>query len=226
MKVLLIDDHPLFRDAVAAALEPLVASKDVMHAGSCEEAFDLLDAGFEPDFMLVDINLPGMSGIEGLRLLHQRHDGRLPLVALSSSDDRATVLQALDAGAMGFIPKSTPANVLLGALHLILAGGIYLPPSVFLGDVSAPHRPPASPGTRLTPADLGLTGRKVDVLRQILLGKSVKLIARDLDLSASTVKAYTSDVLRALDVTTRTQAVVAASRLGLRCEPDSSRTGP
>ena len=141
------------------------------------------------------------------------------MVALSSADDRDTVLQAIDAGAMGFVPKSSSSAVLMAALQLILARGIYLPPSAFLGasTEARPERareqaPPPPP----TPSALGLSPRQSDVLHLILQGKPAKLIERELGLSASTVKVHTSAVLRALNVTTRTQAVVAASRLGLR----------
>ena len=227
MNVLLIDDHAMFREGVALLLRPLVDSLEVWQAGSCEEAFALITARGAPDLVLIDLALPGMSGIDGLRALSESHSAT-PLVALSSSDDKATVLQALDAGAMGFIPKSSNSSVLVGALRLIMAKGIYLPPSVFLGPqagqvsgasvASSAVRGvplPAAPATR-RPADLGLTQRQADVLYQILQGKSVKLIGRDLGLSPSTVKSHTSAVLRALNVTTRTQAVVAASRIGLR----------
>ncbi len=231
MKFMLIDDHALFREGVALLLKPLVEPLEVWEAGSCEEAFELLDERGAPDVVLIDLALPGMSGIAGLGVLHERYP-QVPLVALSSSDDRASVLEALDAGAMGFIPKSSTSDVMRGALTLILAKGIYLPPKVFLGTHPALAAPvplartvpdatrsnaPAkqTPRPAVRPADLGLTPRQADVLYQILQGKSVKLISRDLALSSSTVKAHTSAVLRALNVTTRVQAVVAAGRLGL-----------
>ncbi len=227
MKVMLIDDHALFREGVALLLRPLVDPLEIWEAGSCDEAFAVLDARGAADLVLIDLALPGISGIEGLRVLRERHP-QTPLVALSSSDDKATVLEALDAGAMGFITKSSTSSVLVGALRLIMAKGIYLPPSVFLGTrAPMPHaiasaQPPAAPAMAAPalqpscrPSDLGLTARQADVLYQILQGKSVKLIGRDLALSPSTIKAHTSAVLRALNVTTRTQAVIAAGRLGL-----------
>jgi DNA-binding NarL/FixJ family response regulator len=227
MILLLIDDHVLFREGVALLLQPLVADLRVRQAGSCEEAFELLEREGPADMVLMDLGLPGMSGLQGIALFHERYP-QTPVVALSSADDRDTVLAALDAGAMGFIPKTSSSAILVGALRLIMAKGIYLPPSAFLHDAierpaaaEAPRpRPPAAGGPRddagLRPADLGLTPRQADVLYQILQGRSAKLIGRELALSPSTVKAHTSAVLRALNVTTRTQAVVAASRLGLR----------
>jgi DNA-binding NarL/FixJ family response regulator len=225
MKILLIDDHPLFREGMALLLEPLVRELgedlEAHQVGTCEEAFALLEARGAVDMVMIDIVLPGMSGIDGLRILRERYP-QTPLVALSSSDDKATVLEAIDAGAMGFIPKSSSKPVLIGALHLIMAKGIYLPPLPFLGGSTLPAlqpaaapRPAASAAPGCLPAQLGITPRQADVLYEILQGKSVKLIGRDLGLSPSTVKAHTSAVLRALNVTTRTQAVVAAARIGL-----------
>ncbi|MCE4556462.1 response regulator [Roseateles cellulosilyticus] len=229
MKVLLIDDHPLFREGVALLLQPLVEGLQTWEAGSCEEAFDLLARRGSADLVLIDLGLPGITGLEGLTRLRQQHP-ELPVVVMSSSDDKDTVLAALDAGAMGFIPKSSTSQVMLGALRLILAKGIYLPPSVFLAARSAPTvspPPAASPGVSAppparTPADLGLTPRQAEVLHLLLQGKPAKLIGRQLNLSLSTVKAHTSAVLRALNVTTRTQAVVAAGRMGLRFDEPAS----
>jgi DNA-binding NarL/FixJ family response regulator len=227
MILLLIDDHVLFREGVALLLQPLVADLKVRQAGSCEEALALLEHEGPADLVLMDLGLPGMSGLQGIALFRERWP-QTPVVALSSMDDRQTVLAALDAGAMGFIPKTSSSAILVSALRLIMAKGIYLPPSAFLHDaierppVPEPLRPrPATVAASedapaLRPADLGLTPRQAEVLYQILQGRSAKLIGRELALSPSTVKAHTSAVLRALNVTTRTQAVVAASRLGLR----------
>ncbi len=228
MNVLLIDDHALFREGLALLLRPLAASLAVWEAGSCEQAFELLAERGAADLVLIDMGLPGMHGLQGIEALRARWPAST-VVALSSADDRDTVLRAIDAGACGFIPKSASAAVLLAALQLILARGIYLPPSAFLGAdlprpapapmaaVAAAGAPaPGQPPAGQTPADLGLTPRQAEVLYLILQGKPAKLIERELDLSASSVKAHTSAVLRALNVTTRTQAVVRAGQLGLR----------
>jgi DNA-binding NarL/FixJ family response regulator len=221
MKILLIDDHPLFREGVALLLKPLVEGLETWEAGSCEEGFALLGQRGNADLVLIDLNLPGLSGLDGLKHLRQEHPA-VPVVVMSSADDKDTVMTALDAGAMGFIPKSSTSQVMLGALRLILSHGIYLPPSVFLAARAAPavSAPPAlaaaAPPSGRRPGELGLTPRQADVLHLLLQGKPAKLIGRQLNLSLSTVKAHTSAVLRALNVTTRTQAVLAASRMGLR----------
>lgn len=239
MNILLTDDHALFREGVALLLQPLIGAGQTWQAGSCEEALALLDARGAADLALVDLAMPGTPGLQGIALLRERWP-QMPVVALSSADDRDTVLAAIDAGAMGFVPKSSSSSVLMAALQLILARGIYLPPSAFLGaggpppPVQVPARAPAPASAPLqapatvasagpaalppepSPDALGLSPRQTDVLRLLLQGKPAKLIERELGLSTSTVKAHTSAVLRALNVTTRTQAVVAASRLGLR----------
>ncbi|MBW8848263.1 MAG: response regulator transcription factor [Burkholderiales bacterium] len=220
MKILLIDDHPLFREGVALLLKPLVDELETWEAGSCEEAFALLEQRGAVDLVLIDLGLPGLSGLEGLGRLRRDHP-EVPVVVMSSADDKDTVLAVLDAGAMGFIPKSSTSQIMLGALRLILAHGIYLPPSAFLGGrVLSPTAPahgfaaPTAQGRR--PVELGMTPRQADVLHLLLQGKPAKLIGRQLNLSLSTVKAHTSAVLRVLNVTTRTQAVLAASRMNLR----------
>jgi len=229
MKVLLVDDHALFREGMALLLRPLVDPLELHAAGTCEAALAVLAAHGPFDLVIIDLSMPGMSGLDGIRHLKLTLP-ELPVVALSSSDDRSTVLQALDAGAMGFIPKSSTPAVMIAALRLILAKGIYLPSSVFL-TASGPDEPARavtaptaaavpSPASLKRPADLGLTARQADVLYRLLQGKSGKLIGRELDLAPSTVKAHTSAVLRALNVTTRTQAVVAAGRIGLRFDDD------
>jgi DNA-binding NarL/FixJ family response regulator len=218
MNVLLVDDHTLFREGLALLLRPLRAGLVTREAGSCEEALQDLQTQGPVDMVLMDLGLPGMSGLQGIATLREQWPA-MPVVALSSADDRDTVLQAINAGAMGFIPKSSTSAVLIAALQLILARGIYLPPSVFLDSppmwTSAPPVSPVSASAKRA-ADLGLSPRQAEVLYLILEGKPAKLIEREMSLSAGTVKAHTSAVLRALNVTTRTQAVVAASKLGLR----------
>jgi DNA-binding NarL/FixJ family response regulator len=224
MKLLLVDDHTLFREGVALLLRSLESSVEVLEAGSCEAALETLAVNDGVDIALMDLQLPGASGVDAIRAMRERHPD-LPLVAVSSSEDKRTVLETLDAGAMGFVPKTSTSGVLKAALQLIMSNGVYLPPSVFLVDAGARRdvskAAPANGAPRedaVTPDKLGLTPRQADVLLGILEGKSAKVISRELGLSSSTVKVHTTAVLRALRVTTRTQAVIAAGRMGL-CFP-------
>jgi DNA-binding NarL/FixJ family response regulator len=232
MKILLVDDHVLFREGVSMLLQNLMTGVVIYEAGSSHEALSQVATHDGMDLILMDIGLPDASGIEVIGMMREKYP-EIPVVALSSRDDKATVLSALDRGAMGFVPKSASSHILAGALRLILAHGIYLPPSVFLGDrtgmggavtvqgapgAEAQHVAGADPGSgrAVTPADLGLTPRQAEVLYRILQGKPAKTISRELNLSASTVKTHTSAVLRSLNVTTRTQAIIAAGKLSLR----------
>ncbi|MBK8761431.1 MAG: response regulator transcription factor [Sulfuritalea sp.] len=215
MRILLVDDHVLFREGVALLLGRLTEDLELIQAGSCEEAL-ALPRNPAPDLVLLDIGLPGISGLEGIGLL-LRHFGERPIVALSSADDSATIRQVIDAGAMGFIPKTASADAMIGALQIVLARGIYLPPAAFLG--ASPNQGQVvlpAPSRGIRPLDLGLTPRQTDVLYLVLQGHSIKSICRQVNLAESTVKTHVGAVLRALRVTTRTQAIVAAGRLGLR----------
>jgi len=175
MKLLLVDDHALFREGVALLLRSLESEVEALEAGSCEEALDLIACTGGIDIVLMDLQLPGASGLEAIRIMRERFP-EIPVVAVSSSEDKSTVLEALDAGAMGFVPKSSTSSVLKAALKLIMAKGIYLPPSVFLGEgARAPQAgPPAAMlsrrGGAITPESLGLTPRQSDVLLRILQG--------------------------------------------------------
>lgn len=214
MKFLIVDDHPLIGEAMRHVLLRLDPSAVVLAAARCETGLDLAAAAPDLDLVLLDLNLPGgLSGVPALRAWRQQFPA-VPVVVISASEERSAVLAALSAGASGFVPKSSSNEVMLSALNLVLSGGKYVPAQA----VSA-----AAPGeqarSRRRTADtiesLGLTGRQLDVLRLIAQGKSNKLICRELGLAERTVKAHISAVFRALNVTSRTQAALAAARLGI-----------
>jgi DNA-binding NarL/FixJ family response regulator len=136
MNILLVDDHSLLREGLSLLLHSLLKDVSTAEAGSCEQAFTHLHGGAAVDLILLDLGLPGMSGFDGLAQI--RHEfPEIPVVVLSSTDDRASVLRALDNGAMGFVPKSASSGVLEGALKVILAKGVYLPANVFLAERSS-----------------------------------------------------------------------------------------
>ena len=209
MRILLVDDHALFRDGVALLLKELDPAVQVLHAANLGEALAALGGGTDIGLILLDLILPGAHGFQALEAIRERHPG-VPLVMLSSQEDQVTVLRSIQLGAMGFVPKSASSQQMFDALRTVLAHGIYVPPLSLAGIALAV---PAQP--RTSPAELGLTQRQTQVLRLILEGKPMKLIARELGLSPNTAKTHVSAVLRALCVTTRTQAIVAASRMGL-----------
>lgn len=222
MKILAVDDHPLIRDALSQVLKVLDPDMHLLSAASAQET--LITATNHPDLNLVllDLSLPDANGFEVLHQLREQHPG-IPVVVLSATDDAATVMRALDDGAMGFIPKTSSNDVLLGALRLVLAGGVYLPAEVLRhSSATSPHAQPSSqtaPATaqrEVTCRDLGLTDRQAEVLALVVQGKPNKLICRNLNLAEGTVKIHISSILRALNVTNRTEAVVAVGKLGLK----------
>jgi DNA-binding NarL/FixJ family response regulator len=215
LKLLIVDDHPLMREAVQSVVARLEPGAAVLAAADSERGFAIAGAAPDLDLVLLDLNIPGLSGIAALKAWRRRCPD-IPVVVLSSADDRPTVLAAIAAGAAGFIPKSSPNEVLLGALRLVLAGGKYLPPEA-LAPVAGPGAKAARAASAATRSleTLGLTDRQAQVLKLLAAGKSNKLICRELDLAERTVKAHVSAVFRALGVTTRTQAALAAAKLGL-----------
>jgi DNA-binding NarL/FixJ family response regulator len=223
VKILVVDDHPLILEALHHVLKQLDADVEVHGAQSAEQAIALLDQHGDADLLLLDLGLPGIDGLEFLGKVRGQNPS-VPVVVLSASDIRDHVMRAIDLGAMGFIPKSSSNQVMLGALRLVLSGGVYLPPAALLADG---ERSMSSPGPRvstITARDLGLTERQAQVLGLILQGKPNKLICRELDLAEGTVKIHVAAILRALNVSTRTQAVIEASRLGLTVDALAARS--
>lgn len=214
MKFLVIDDHGLIRAAMHGVLKQLRADAVVLEAGTYQEVLPLMGAHTDLALVLLDLRLPDRDGFEVLAEFRERYPG-IPVVMMSAFNDRDNVLKALDAGAVGFIPKTETREVLLSALQLILAGGKYIPPDI-LGRPPAASPPiaiqPAKAGIdRPSPTELGLTERQLEVLALMMQGKSNKLICRALNLAEPTVKNHVSAILKALDVTNRTEAVLAAA---------------
>lgn len=212
MKILLIDDHALFREGVEALLARLDAATVLLHAANFAAGFATATSEPDLDVILLDLALPDSTGSQSLTKLRDCLP-EVPVVVISATEDRKTVIDALDNGAMGFIPKSSTGQVLLHALRLVLAKGVYIPPTAI-------QRGAAGDGARVTtavtaPAVAGLTARQTEVLACLVQGLPNKLIARSLGMEVSTVKSHVTEVLRALDATNRTQAVLAAARLGL-----------
>ncbi|HZQ73118.1 MAG TPA: response regulator transcription factor [Burkholderiales bacterium] len=215
MRILVVDDHPLMVSAMGLALGQLDQRADVQSAADLEAAMALAkQARF--DLVILDLGLPGVSGVQALQRFRETYPD-LPVVVYSGASDSASISAALDLGAMGFIPKTAGKDILLGALRLIVSGGVYIPVEAMKqrADEPAPAAPAAS-GRSVT--ELGLSPRQAEVLSLLLKGLPNKLIARRLDISENTAKIHVSAVLHALGVSTRTQALIAASRLGLRLD--------
>jgi DNA-binding NarL/FixJ family response regulator len=196
-------------------LRSLDAGLEMDEASNAAQALELV-ATRSYDLVLLDLKMPGLNGMDALAALRAAVPGT-PLVVLSAEDDPAVVRAAIEGGAMGFIPKSSTPEVLIQALRLVLAQGVYLPPAVLERVKTSPARAPSS--APIGPSDAmlpGLTPRQMDVLRCVIRGKPNKVIARELEVSEATVKAHLSAVFLALSAHNRTEAVFAAAKLGLR----------
>jgi DNA-binding NarL/FixJ family response regulator len=196
MKVLLIDDHVLIREALQGILKELRPDTTVLEATNCSQAMRLAEEHSDLEVILLDLNLPDGDGFNLLAKLRKLYPA-VSIVVLSATNDRDTVMRALDLGAVGFIPKSTQRAVMLSGLELTLSGGIYIPPEIL-----APH---------VSPGDLGMTERQREVLALLMQGKSNKAICRVLHLCEPTIKNHVGAILKALKVANRTEAVVAMS---------------
>jgi DNA-binding NarL/FixJ family response regulator len=230
VRILIADDHELFRDGLRLVLQELGPDVDVVEASGFDSALEIAIAPPGVDVLLLDLVMPGVAWNESLRVLKEKLP-TVPVVILSASDDRRLVLESVRLGASGFIPKTSSSRVMLSALRLVMSGGVYLPPTLLDDQGDGALQDPtallnASHGLRaadtdyprradLPPEISPLTPRQREVLALLGQGKSNKEIARILDLSEGTVKLHVTAILKALNVSNRTGAVVAASRLGL-----------
>jgi DNA-binding NarL/FixJ family response regulator len=206
MKVLLVDAFPMVRAALTGLIEQQFAAAQVQGVDSVAAARAALEQGL-PRLVLLDLHIDG--GFELLQQIHREHL-LLPVVVISGSDDTEEALQALGAGAMGYVPERSDLNTLVQALHLVLAGGTYVPPLKPLVDrAPAAAAPAASPQAW---AELPLTPRQRGVLDLLARGLSNKEIARELNVSVDTVKDHVAAVLKALGANSRTQAVLIATQ--------------
>jgi DNA-binding NarL/FixJ family response regulator len=209
MNILLVDDHPLFCEAAKALVTRHWPQAMLQSCGTLSGALAALSTG-RCDLLLLDLTLTDSDGLATLQQV-RRACPALTVVVLSADERRETVLAAIDAGASGYIPKSSNPQAMRQALQVVLDGGVFLPPATLVQDGHAAARgaPPADPLA-------GLSARQIDVLRLLVRGLPNKTIARELDVSEATVKTHMAALYRKLEVDSRTQAVLAAARLGLR----------
>lgn len=210
MKVLIADDHPLVRDALARTVRRAEPSAEIYESHDFATTRSLCEA-LTPALAVLDLNMPGMEGVDGLRRLRQQFPA-IAMIVASGQEDPPTIRAVLTAGANGFFPKTAEPDLLLQAIRLVQAGGVYLPPTVL-----ADFRNGMAP---VQTENVGLTPRQLAVLQRLLRGLPNKLIARDLCLTEGTVKIHIAAILRALRARNRTEAVVRARELGLDHSPN------
>lgn len=217
LKILIADDHELIRQGLRQTLQSGALEAEVLEARNPDETLAMISAHPELDLVLLDLKMPGIRNYELVDQISTDFPG-LPLVILSSSESPADMRHCIDRGAAGFIPKSAGADVMLRAISLVLAGGIYIPPEL-LGEDSGFVDAQSAADSRLEVPDC-LTQRQIDVLRLLADGFSNKRIARELGLSENTVKIHVTAILRALQLDNRTQAGVVAQKMGLTSQAE------
>jgi DNA-binding NarL/FixJ family response regulator len=205
-RIVIIDDHPLFRDALKGALKPAFTELDIREASSLEEGTQGLETDSECDLVLLDLKMPGVQGLSGLAYLRAQFPS-IPVAIVSGQEDPAVMRRAMSLGASGFVPKSTTADRMREAVSAIIAGEVWVP---------AEARQPTDAEREVD--DLSkrlatLTPQQLRVLMMLREGLLNKQIAYELDVSEATVKAHVSAILQKLNVDSRTQAVIAAGRI-------------
>ena len=212
LKLLVVEDHALVREGLAQTLRQLGTDVTVLEAADCDAANrHLLTCGVV-DLMLLDLGLPRLDGLSYLSTLRKRYPS-MPVVILSAFDDAATVSKAMKSGAAGFVSKTYSSERLLEALREVLAGRSSVPVGAAFSTVAMPK---SHSGRKLDPSEIGLTGRQIEVLRLMALGRSNRDIATLLGLSEGTVKVHMTAIFKALKMSSRTQAMVSISQNGIR----------
>ena len=226
MKVLLIDDHPLILSALQAVITGLSDGVFVTGVASANAARDKMAQSSDYDMVLLDLSLGDTDGFDLLVELRSTYPA-VPVVVVSASERVSDVIRAIDLGAMGFVPKRSSTEALTNALRMVMSGGLYVPPTMLGLDMASVRAMGAENSVSVlgdgvrpeahqkvgTLEDLGLTPRQAEVLGLLLKGMPNKLVARALNVSVETVKDHVAAVLRALGVSTRTQAVLAVSQM-------------
>ncbi|MCX7312449.1 MAG: response regulator transcription factor [Alphaproteobacteria bacterium] len=214
-RLVIADDHPLFRGALREAVTGLIARADIAEAGTFEEVPKLIDKGGDVDLVLLDLTMPGARGFSGLMYLRAQYPS-VPVVVVSANDDPAVIWRCMDFGASGFIPKTLGIEQMREAIKRVLGGGVWTPPDVDLAG-GADAETAALMGRLAT-----LTPQQVRVLMMLSEGMLNKQIAYELSVSEATVKAHVSAILQKLGVDSRTQAVIAAAKIELGHWPQSA----
>ena len=207
IRILLADDHPLFREGVKPVLLKLDRRVTLIEAHDYPSAFAAMHRAREVDLALLDLFMPGMSGLEGVSRFRAAFPD-IPVVVLSASEQTEDIKKLLAAGALGYITKASPSDVILSALQQVLAGTVYVPPSLqeFTNDAEAPAAVQSG----------ALTSRQLQVMREMAKGRSNRQIGETLQVTEGTVKLHVAAIFRLLKVNNRTEAVLVIQKMGLQ----------
>jgi DNA-binding NarL/FixJ family response regulator len=205
-RIVIADDHPLFRGALRQALCDVYPDVRIEEAGSLDDVIAILEIGDEPDLILLDLKMPGVQGFSGLMYLRAQYPG-VPAVVVSANEDAPVIRRSLDFGASGFVPKSSTAEQIRAALAAVLEGEIWVPAGIDLTEDDDGE------DTQMAARLATLTPQQVRVLMMLSQGLLNKQIAYELGVSEATVKAHVSAILQKMGVESRTQAVIAAGRI-------------
>jgi two-component system, NarL family, nitrate/nitrite response regulator NarL len=211
MKLLIVDDHPVLRDGLAALLQHAGPDTTVLQARDAGEGLAIADSHGDLDVIILDLEMPGMKGVEALSEFGRKRPD-VPVIVLSSSEDPGDVRKSLAAGALGYVPKSASQQVLLSAIRLVLNGDLYIPPLILDENPTAAGQRIRTAGPEGAPQ---LTQRQIEILRLLSEGMPNKTIAAALNLSVKTVKVHITAIFKALNVANRTQAAVAGRKAGI-----------
>lgn len=206
-RIAIVDDHPLFRDALNQSLTSKISSLETVQAGSMEELTNLLSGDQNVDLILLDLSMPGVQGFSGLLYLRAQYP-QIPVAIVSAIDEPSTIRRAMDFGASGYVPKSQPVDQIRLAVQAVLAGEFWTPPGIDIAAASS------SEDEDLIARLARLTPQQVRVLMMLSEGLLNKQIAFELAVSEATIKAHVSAILQKLGVDSRTQAVIAINRVG------------
>lgn len=215
MKILLVDDHVLFREGMRYVLQQLPETVEILEAGNLPDALKLAEQHPESDLALLDLHMPGSEGAVSIKFFHQRYP-YIPLIVVSGEEGRNVMEKVMASGASGFVCKNSSSVVMLGALNLVLAGGVYIPPQMLQRHAALAERevPPVD-GRSARTNEYGLTARQLQVLTHLAKGSSNREIAEQMCIAEGTVKIHVAAAYQALRVCSRMEAVRVAKQLGL-----------
>jgi DNA-binding NarL/FixJ family response regulator len=214
IRVLMVDDHVLFRDGMRYVLHQLADEVEVLDTGYMDDAFRLADENPDLDLVLMDLHMPGSFGVPTVSNFHKNFPA-IPIVVVSGVDERESIERVMEIGAMGFISKMSPSKVMLAALRLVLDGGIYVPTQVLANYPMNNELSMAGDRRVSRSVAHGLTLRQVETLKLLAEGLDNKEISLRMGVAEGTVKAHLASVFHALRVKSRTEAVCAGRRLGI-----------